>query len=196
MLAAEGLHFSVHWHPFQLNPGMPKEGRDRAAYRAWKFGSAEDATAADQRTTGAAAEVDLTFRIDLMTRTPNTMDAHRLIWFAGVNSLQDAMVEALFKAYFIEGRDVGDHTVLADCASEVGLPRDRVLEFLASDVADKELRAADQAAREQGITGVPSFFLDGQLLCSGAMPAQAMADGLRRGRTILQRHRQTASEAA
>jgi len=190
-LAAEGLAFSVHWNPFQLNPAMPKEGRERAAYRAWKFGSAEDAAAADRRTTEAAAAVGLAFRTDLMTRTPNTMDAHRLIWFAGTNGVQDAMVESLFQAYFIEGLDVGDHAVLADRAAAVGLSRKGVADFLATDLADAELRAADQAAREQGVNGVPSFFLDGHMLFSGAMPAETMAQAFRRGRAIL-RQRQAA----
>ena len=122
-LAEEGLTFSVHWNPFQLNPDMPKEGRDRTAYRIWKFGSPEKAAALDARITEAAAGVGLAFRTDLMTRTPNTIDAHRLIWFAGQKGVQDATMEAVFKAYFIEGRDIGDHAVLADCAAEAGLDR-------------------------------------------------------------------------
>jgi predicted DsbA family dithiol-disulfide isomerase len=190
-LAKEGLTFQVHWNPFQLNPDMPKEGRDRAAYRAWKFGSAEKSAALDQRITEAAAAVGLAFRTDLMTRTPNTIDAHRLIWFAGQHGDQDAAMEAVFKAYFIEGRDVGDHAVLADCAVEAGLPRQDVLDFLAGDLADKEMRAADQAAREAGVSGVPSFFLDGYSLFSGAMPADTIAEALRRGRAVL-RDRQAA----
>jgi predicted DsbA family dithiol-disulfide isomerase len=184
-LAGEGLTFQVHWNPFQLNPDMPKEGRDRAAYRAWKFGSSEKAAALDQRITEAAAAVGLAFRTDLMTRTPNTIDAHRLIWFAGRNGDQDAAMEAVFKAYFVDGRDIGDRAVLADCAAEAGLPRQAVLEFLPSDVAGKEMRAADQAAREAGVSGVPSFFLDGYSLFSGAMPAETISDALRRGRDIL-----------
>src|ERR1700761_7832788 len=121
ILANDGLTFQVHWNPFQLNPDMPKEGRDRAAYRAWKFGSPEKAAALDQRITEAAAAVGLGFRTDLMTRTPNTIDAHRLIWFAARNGVQDAAMEAVFKAYFINGQDIGDHGVLADCAVETGL---------------------------------------------------------------------------
>jgi predicted DsbA family dithiol-disulfide isomerase len=136
-LATEGLTFSVHWNPFQLNPDMPKEGRDRAAYRAWKFGSADKAVALDQRITEAAAGVGLAFRTDLMTLTPNTIDAHRLIWFAGQNGVQDAVMEAVFKAYFIAGRDIGDHATLADCAAEAGLDHGDVMQFLASDLADK-----------------------------------------------------------
>ena len=185
VLAAEGLSFQVHWNPFQLNPDMPKEGRDRAAYRAWKFGSAEKSAALDQRITDAAAAVGLGFRTDLMTRTPNTIDAHRLIWFAGQNGDQDAAMEAVFKAYFIEGRDIGEPAVLVDCAVQAGLPRRQTAEFLAGDVAAAEMAAADRAAREAGVSGVPSFFLDGYSLFSGTMPGEIIADAIRRGRDIL-----------
>ena len=116
-LAQEGLHFSVHWNPFQLNPDMPKEGRDRAAYRTMKFGSAEKSRELDERVAGAAANVGLDFRLDLMLRTPNTLDAHRLIWLAGREGVQDAVMEAVFVAYFTQGRDIGDRDVLADCAA-------------------------------------------------------------------------------
>ena len=184
-LADEGLHFSVHWNPFQLNPDMPKEGRDRAAYRAWKFGSAERARQGDERVAQAAAGVGLEFRQDLMLRTPNTIDAHRLIWFAGTKGVQDAAMEAVFVAYFTQGRDIGEVDVLADCAAQAGLDRAEVAAFLASAVADKEMRAADQAAREAGVSGVPSFFLDGYSLFSGAYPAETMADALRKGHGIL-----------
>ena len=119
----EGLRFSVHWNPFQLNPDMPAEGRDRMAYRAWKFGSTEKAAALDVRITEAAAAVGLPFRTDLMTRTPNTIQAHRLIWYAGQRGAQDAAIEAIFRAYFADGRDIGDKAVLADCAVKARLER-------------------------------------------------------------------------
>jgi predicted DsbA family dithiol-disulfide isomerase len=188
-LASEGLHFSVHWNPFQLNPDMPKQGVERAAYRAAKFGSAERAREIDARVAGAAEAAGLAFRQDLMLRTPNTIDAHRLIWFAGrqdKTDQQDAAMEAVFRSYFIQGRDIGDPEVLADCAAEAGLDRATVLSFLGTDLADAEMRAADQAAREAGVNGVPSFFLDGYSLFSGAMPAAQMADAFRRARTVLQ----------
>jgi predicted DsbA family dithiol-disulfide isomerase len=183
ILAEEGLAFSVHWNPFQLNPDMPKEGRDRAAYRIAKFGSAEQAAALDQRITEAGSAVGLAFRTDLMTRTPNTIDAHRLIWLAGEYGVQDAAMEAVFRAYFIEGRDIGDHAVLAACGTEAGL-RD-VAVFLDGDLAERDMREADRAAREAGVTGVPSFFLDGHNLFSGAMPADTIAGSLRHARTTL-----------
>ena len=180
-----GLQFSIHWNPFQLNPDMLKEGRDRMAYRAKKFGSVERARELDERVAGAAAAVGLQFRQDLMLRTPNTLDAHRLIWFAGSEGVQDAVMETVFKAYFIEGRDIGDRDVLTDCAVEAGMNRASVADFLASETAAKEMLAADRAAREAGVNGVPSFFLDGYGLFSGAMPAETMAEALRKGRQIL-----------
>ena len=144
-LAPEGLHFSVHWNPFQLNPDMPKEGRDRAAYRAMKFGSADRARELDERVAAAAAGVGLRFRQDLMLRTPNTIDAHRLIWLAGreqsapaAAGLQGAAMEAVFEAYFIQGRDIGDVEVLADCGVLAGMDRTTLADFLAGDAAAKE----------------------------------------------------------
>jgi predicted DsbA family dithiol-disulfide isomerase len=185
ILTTEGLHFSVHWNPFQLNPDMPKEGRDRAAYRAMKFGSPERARELDERVGAAAAGVGLAFRQDLMLRTPNTINAHRLIWLAGKEGVQDAAMEAVFVAYFTEGGDIGDLDVLADCAARAGMDRAAVAEFLAGDVAAQEMLAADRAAREAGVNGVPSFFLDGYGLFSGAMPAETMAEALRKGQQIL-----------
>jgi predicted DsbA family dithiol-disulfide isomerase len=185
-LSQEGLHFSVHWNPFQLNPDMPKEGRDRATYRAMKFGSTERAHELDERVAGAAANVGLGFRLDLMRRTPNTLDAHRLIWLAGRENVQDAVMETVFAAYFTQGRDIGDREVLADCAAEAGMEHAAVADFLASDMAAQEMLAADRAAREAGVNGVPSFFLDGYGLYSGAMPAETMAEALRKGHQILQ----------
>ena len=184
-LSQEGLNFSVHWNPFQLNPDMPKEGRDRAAYRAQKFGNPERVREMDERVTGAAANVGLAFRLDLIQRTPNTLDAHRLIWLAGREGVQDAVMEAVFVAYFTQGRDIGDHDVLAECAAIGGMDRASVADFLSGEVAAQEMLAADRAAREAGVNGVPSFFLDGYSLYSGAMPADTMAEALRKGHHIL-----------
>ena len=184
-LGGEGLAFSIHWNPFQLNPDLPKEGVDRAQYRAWKFGSAEKSAAIDARIVDAAGQVGLEFHPERIKRTPNTIDAHRLIWFAGQNGVQDAAMEAVFKAYFIEAEDIGQHAVLADCAAVAGLDRDETLAFLTGGLADSEMRAADRAAREAGVSGVPSFFLDGYGMFSGAMPAESMANAFRQGNKVL-----------
>jgi predicted DsbA family dithiol-disulfide isomerase len=127
----------------------------------------------------------LEFHPERIKRTPNTIDAHRLIWFAGQNGMQDATMETVFRAYFIDAQDIGQHSVLADCAAAAGLDRDEVKAFLVGDLADKEMRAADQAAREAGVSGVPSFFLDGYGLFSGAMPHDAMANAFRQGNKTL-----------
>jgi predicted DsbA family dithiol-disulfide isomerase len=183
ILADEGLAFRVHWNPFQLNPEMPKEGRDRAAYRAAKFGA--EAAALDERVTEAAAAAGLGFRTDLMTRTPNTLDAHRLVWWAEQHGVQDAVMEAVFRAYFVAGRDIGDRDVLADCAAEAGVARAGAVAFLAGPDGELEVLTADRAAREAGVNGVPSFFLDGHFLFSGAMPGDSVAGALRHGWTAL-----------
>jgi len=185
LLAQEGLSFSIRWNPFQLNPDMPREGRDRTAYRVAKFGSAEHAAELDQRVTEAAERVGLTFHLDRIARTPNTLDAHRLIWFAGRHAKQDETVERLFSAYFAQGRDIGEQAVLVDCAVDAGLDRDATAAFLEGDVAAAEMQQADRAAREAGVNGVPSFFLEGYGLFSGAVPAEQMAEALRRAHTIL-----------
>lgn len=184
VLDGEGLRFSVRWNPFQLNPDMPKEGRDRTAYRIAKFGE-ERAAELDVRIKEAAAEVGLDFHPERMTRTPNTLDAHRLVWFAGKHGAQDAVMEAVFEAYFVRGQDIGDQEVLTACAETAGLGAAEVRAFLTTDQIAAEMRAADRAAREAGVNGVPSFFLDGYSLFSGAQPPGLMAEALRRGRGIL-----------
>jgi len=188
MVAPDGLSFAVRWNPFQLNPDMPKGGVDRAAYRTAKFGSAERARELDARVTEAAAAVGLDFHLDRIDRTPNTLDAHRLIWLAGRHGTQDALAEALFAAYFTDGRDIGDAAVLTDCGAVAALGRGEVAHFLAGAEAAAEMLAADRAAREAGVNGVPSFFLDGYGLFTGALPAGEMANALRRGHHILANH--------
>ncbi len=194
LLAQEGLRFSVHWNPFQLNPDMPREGVDRRAYRTAKFGSWERSQELDTRVAEAASAVGLTFRLDRLRRTPNTVDAHRLVWLAGEEGVQDAVMEAVFRAYFTDGGDLGDRQLLADCAAAGGMGRDAVLDFLDRGALESEVREADRTAREAGVNGVPSFFLDGYGLFSGALPAEQIAAALSRAHGVLAKRR--GSEAA
>ncbi len=175
ILAPEGLHFSVMWHPFQLNPDMPAEGVDRQSYREKKFGGPEKAKAIDERITEAAATVGLEFHLEKLTRTPNTVNAHRLIRYAAQQGVQDAVVEALFKGYFCEGADIGDAEILAGIGGTGGLDPDAVFKMLKSDEGRREVLAGDQMARNAGIQGVPSFAMNGHVLFSGAQPAEEMA---------------------
>jgi len=162
--------FTIHWRPYQLNPDMPVEGVERASYRAAKFGSVERGAELDANVAAAGRAVGLEFRHDRMLRTPNTIAAHRLLRWAGER--QNDMAEALFQAYFQDGQDIGDHAVLAAIASTLGLDAKA---FLASDEHDAEVRAEDAQFRRIGINGVPSFALDGQVMFSGAYPADHMA---------------------
>src|ERR1043165_1482606 len=168
---------TVTWHPFQLNPGMPAEGMPRAEYRRRKFGSADHARALDERVTRVAAEVGLAFDLAGQARTPNTLAAHRLIRLAGRRGVQDAVVEALFSAYFSAGLDVGDAGVLTRIAASQGLDATEVAAFLAGDEDLAAVRAEDEAIRRQGVEGVP-FFIIGDERLSGAQPAAVFTAAL------------------
>ena len=185
ILGRDQLRFSVMWHPYQLNPDMPAEGAERATYRAAKFGSAERAQAIDQRITETAASVGLEFHLEKLTRTPNTLNAHRLIRFAAQQGVQDSVVEALFKAYFCDGADLGDAELLAAIGGTGGLDPDEVWKMLASEDGKREVLANDQMARNAGIQGVPSFALQGHVLFSGALAAEDMANAFRQAWDIL-----------
>jgi predicted DsbA family dithiol-disulfide isomerase len=186
LLAAEGLEFSVHWHAFQLNPDMPAAGVDRREYRLKKFGNDPERLAQmDQRVTEAAAAVGLPFRTDLMLRTPNTIDAHRVIWLAERHAVQDAVVEALFRGFFIEGADIGDAPTLIELAAGAGLDRAAVTAMLAGDEGRQEVLGEDTMARRSGLDGVPTFTMQGHVLFSGAVPADTMAEAFGRAWRIL-----------
>ncbi len=185
LLAAHHCRIAIAWHPFQLNPEMPAEGVERTSYRISKFGSLERSRQLDQRITETAATVGLEFHLDRIVRTPNTVNAHRLIRFAGQRGAQDAVVEELFDSYFCKGADIGDSKILADVAAEAGLDRAEVLASLAGDEGRREVLAADEMARNAGIQGVPSFALQGHILFSGAVPAEEMAQTFRRAWEIL-----------
>lgn len=166
----------VRWRPFQLNPAAPKEGMDRAGYRARKFGpqSAE----LDERVTAVAREEQIEMRLDRIQRVPNTFLAHRLIWLAGREGVQDGVVEALFHSYFTEGLDVGDPTVLLSIAAQAGLAAPAVVQLLAGTEGLDEVTNDEATAKAQGVQGVPTFFVAGKPITSGAHPPQLLASML------------------
>jgi predicted DsbA family dithiol-disulfide isomerase len=177
---APGITATVTWRPYQLNPDMPKDGLDRREYRSRKFGSWEQSQALDAQVAAAARPDGLNFHHDRMARTPNTMDAHRLIWLGGREGVQDAVVEGLFAGYFRDGRDVGDASMLADIGAEEGLDRGRVVAMLVSDEGLGEVKAElDRAARLR-VSGVPTVLVDGVALFSGAIRPELMEAHLRR----------------
>lgn len=145
-IAAHGLPVRVCWLPFQLNPQMPKEGVSRREYRTRKFGSWERSQELDAQVAAAGAAEGIPFAFDRMERTPNTLDAHRLIWLADEEGVQDAVVEALFRAYFTEGRDISARQTLLDLVAQAGLDRGKAEDVLTGG-GQEAIREADELAR-------------------------------------------------
>ena len=157
------------WHAFQLNPAMPAEGMERKAYLEAKFGGAHNARAVYGRVIAEGARESLPFDFGAIPRTPNTLESHRLVRWAGSQPLgQTPMVEALFDAYFAKGRDVGDVEVLVQVAAGAGYDESGARELLAGDEGRDEVVREDMRARSAGITGVPCFILDGKVAVPGA----------------------------
>lgn len=164
--------FVIEWHPFQLNPDMPPEGVDRRAYLEGKFGGKEGAVKAYAPVVEHAEAAGLKIDFEGMTRTPNTIDAHRLIHWAGIEGKQSQAVDALFDAYFVQARDIGDHEVLADIADGIGMDASVVLRLLASDADREDIRKRDAHSREMGINSVPTFIVAQQHAVPGAQPPE------------------------
>jgi predicted DsbA family dithiol-disulfide isomerase len=171
---------SVTWRPFELNPEMPKAGIDRRVYRSAKFGSWQRSQALDAQVAAAGRPDGLVFNHDRMERTPNTIDAHRLIRLAGQEGKQAEIVEGLFAAYFNEGRDIGDPSVLADIGASAGLDHTRIVAMLASDEGLEEVRSELQRSHDLAVSGVPTVLVDGVPLFSGAIRAELMEAELRK----------------
>jgi len=186
-LASRDVHVvpRVRWHPFQLNPDLPPEGVDRRAYLDAKFGGSARAGQAYARVTHAAAETGLELDLHAITRQPNTLAAHRLIgWAQAEQGDASALVERLFRAYFVEGRRVGEADTLAELAGEVGIDRDGARAFLASDRLRDEIAQADDRARALGITGVPFFIFNGRVALSGAHEPPTLLDAIAQARRV------------
>lgn len=163
---------TVRWYPFQLNPDMPREGIERKSYRISKFGSWERSQELDAQVAAAGKGEGIAFNFDKMARTPNTLDAHRVVWLAGERGVQDAVVEALFLAYFTDGFDLSDRATLVEVAAGAGLDRAEVDEMLAGDKGLDVVRAAEDHGRRLGVSGVPFFVVNGRAALSGAQPPE------------------------
>jgi predicted DsbA family dithiol-disulfide isomerase len=158
----------IVWRPFFLNPEIPSEGLDRSDYVARKFGGRERANRIYATVAEAGAAENIPFRFDLIRRSPNTINSHRLIHFAGMAGRQNEVVEAIYRAYFLEGRDIGDHDVLADLGEEADMPRGEVLRYLRSGADREAIVGGDERARSLGVNGVPCFIIERRYAISGA----------------------------
>lgn len=167
--------FAIEWHPFQLNPDLPKEGVEKRAWLETRFGGKARVDAMHERLREVAAGAGLTLDPDRPQRLPNTLDAHRLIHWAGIEGRQGEVVTALFRAYWDEGRDIGDAATLAAIAGENGMDPAATAQLLAGDADADDLLARDRDAREKGVTAVPTFLIARHYVVSGAQPPDLWA---------------------
>jgi len=162
----------IAWRPFELNPTMPPSGMDRRAYLEAKFGSLAVFRPMEEQVLSAGASEEISFQFHKIARTPNTFLAHRVIWYAGRQGLQDRIVDALFRGYFEEGQDLGALPVLVQLAARAGLEPQKVEPMLRSDEGAAEVRAEESAGLRLGLRGVPHFVFNGAYALSGAQPVE------------------------
>ena len=177
---APDVPVEVRWHPYFLNPWVPREGITREQYLTTKFGSVERYKEIAQRVAAAAVDEGLTYALDKIARQPNTLDCHRLILWAGTIGAAARMKQRLMERYFAEGADLSDREVLVRAAAECGLDRDEVRRLLATDTDVAQVEQAANQAKEAGIDGVPCFIFGGVLAVSGAQAPDHLAGAIRR----------------
>ncbi len=170
------MTFEVRWRPFQLDPSTPPEGVDRLEHLTRKFGSLDKLKPVQETLEQLGRDLGIPFAFDRITHTPNTLNSHRLIRWSHSLGLQDEMVEGLFRAYFVEGQDIGNTAVLARIGDAIGMDGELVEELLNSDADIESVTQQDSMARKFGVQGVPSFLIGGRSLIMGAEDPQTLAD--------------------
>jgi predicted DsbA family dithiol-disulfide isomerase len=178
-IAAFDVPVQVRWLPFQLNPKMPNEGISRREYRISKFGSWERSQELDAKVIAVGKEESIDFAFDQIERTPNTLDAHRLIWLADAKGIQDAVVEALFRAYFTDGRDISNRGTLIDVVAEAGMDHGKAEDVLNGGEGMEAVKEASELSRRHHVGGVPFFIVNGQITLAGAQPPDAFMEAFR-----------------
>jgi predicted DsbA family dithiol-disulfide isomerase len=168
------------WRPFQLNPDMPVDGMEREAYLQAKFGGRERSREIYARIEAAGTGEGIAFAFDRIARTPNTVQAHRLIRLGQRLDRQDEVVEALFRGYFTAGANIGDIETLVGLAERAGIAPDAAERYLAGDEDREQVLGEDDSARRMGIHGVPCFILEQQHALSGAQEPAVLAEALDR----------------
>ncbi len=179
-LATHGLtdRVAITWLPYELNPEMPAEGMDRTTYLNAKFGPGKRKEI-ETRLSEAALESGITFNWAKVTRSVNTRLAHMLIAAASTVQRGTEMSGALFKAYFQDGRDIGDLDTLVAIAGELGFDENAARDELGNDELRESVIGLEDHARKVGVTGVPFFMVDGKLAVSGAQPPEVWTDVFR-----------------
>jgi predicted DsbA family dithiol-disulfide isomerase len=172
------VDFDVQWRPYFLDPNVPAEGVDRRAYMAAKFSDSTRRAAMTEALKAEGAKEGIVFEFDKIERRPSTSDSHRLIRWAATAGIQDAVVERLFAAYFLEGRDIGDPAVLEFLAADAGMDSLEVAELLAGDTDLANVEREAKLAGEMGITGVPTFIFASKFVLSGAREPEALVQAI------------------
>jgi predicted DsbA family dithiol-disulfide isomerase len=171
------VDIEVVFRPFFLDPTIPADGKDRREYMVAKFGEERLKTIHDPLIK-AGLEDDVPFKFDKITRTPNTLNAHRLINWARADGKQSEIAEALFIAYWRDGRDIGDIHVLIDIAKSCGLDGEKVERDLLSDRDAKLIATEVLSAQRMGVTGVPTYIINQRYGVVGAQPAEVLASAI------------------
>ncbi len=179
----EGKDAVIRFLPYELNPSTPEEGLDHKAHLAAKLGGAAALGAAHARLAALGQEAGIDYRFDAIQKTPNTLNAHRVLWLAEKDGKGNEAQNAFFEAYFTEGKDLGDKKVLLDLAVSVGLERGRVEKLLAGRQYEQEVREAEEKAYDMGVTGVPFFIFNGKVAVSGAQSVEVFEKALRQAST-------------
>lgn len=168
------MEFDISYRVFQLNPDMPREGMDRKEHMRKKFGDGKAPTGVMNAITEAGRELGIEFNFNRILKTPNTLDSHRLIRWSHSTGHQPLVVEILFRRYFTDGEDIGDHAVLLDIAREAGMDTDILGDLLMRDADIDLIRQEDATARRMGIQGVPAYVLANKYLMVGAQEPQLL----------------------
>lgn len=177
----DDVQVDVHWRPYQLDSTLPKDGKDRQLYLSEKFGGAERAREFYGTIADAGRAEKIHFDFDGISVSPNTLDAHRLIRWSATEApgVQNRLVELLFRAYFTEGRNIGDNAVLLDAAEEAGMDRAVAETLLFGDTDRAEVEAEIETAHKMGVTGVPCFILNNKYVVMGAQSGEVLASAIR-----------------
>ena len=161
------ISFEVNWKPYELHPEIPKEGFDKKEYYKIKFGESSRSNDRFNFITKEAKKVGLEFNFKKSKNLPNTFLAHRLLWFCRSKNMQDVLAEALFHAYFTDGRDVGNKDELIEISSENGLNRKEIKEFFQTNIGHEEVLREENRAREMNIFSVPTYIFNKKYLLVG-----------------------------
>lgn len=180
LAATKHIKTDIRWRPFLLDPTIPKQGRDRQEYLNNKFGGKDKAKEIYARVEEAGKAAGINFNFKAIKISPSTIDAHRLLrWAGGVSSeVQNKLAKRLFELYFLEGADIGDHGVLLTASIEVGMDQKIVVDLLAGDADRAEVIEEITKAQKMGVTGVPCFIIGNKYAVMGAQPAETLAQAI------------------